>query len=220
MNNTLILRGSLAALAAISLGGCLGSSNGTGLVGGTGGGVGGGTSTYQASVDRIQNLGPQTVRQTGTLNYAGKTRIETAEPGSSTSNGFFVGDVNIAANFDNETLSGTATNFAGEVDGQAVTVSGTLSTQNTTDPNIVTQSDVVLPVVGGTVTQGNLIASMRGTLTESVNNQSSTAQLSMTGAFTGPNAEGATGTAALLLGDENAVGFGIAGGGSFYLEKQ
>ena len=215
MNKKLMLRGGFVVLSVISLSACLGTGGGTGI-----GGGGGVSSTYQANLDRVQGLGPQTVRQTGTIDYEGKTRIETSAPGSNGPNGFFVGDVAFAANFDNGTLSGTATNFAGEVDGKAVTVTGTLSSQNTTDPNIVVQNDIVVPVVGGTITQGSLIGSMRGTLTESINNQSSTAQLTLTGTFLGTNAESAGGTSALLLGDPNSVGFGIAGGGTFYADKK
>lgn len=126
----------------------------------------------------------------------------------------------MAADFDNGTLSGTATTFEGEVDGTAVTLAGALDTANTTNPNIVTQTDIVVPVVGGTITQGNLIGNMRGTLTESVNNNSSAVQLTLTGNFTGANAEGAQGTAAMLVGGENAVGFAIAGGGTFYADRQ
>lgn len=217
MNKTIILNGSIAALACMSLSGCLGTGGGTG-----GGGGGGGSSVYQDNFERVQYLGPQTERQNGSVNYIGKTRLETAPNTGGTSNGFFVGDLSISANFDNGTLSGTATNFVGEVDGEAVTLAGTLDSANTQDPNIVAQQDVVLPPVagGGTITSGSLIASMRGTLTESINNESTTAELGLIGTFVGTNATGAMGTAAMLLGDEQAAGFVIGGGGTFYLDRQ
>jgi hypothetical protein len=216
MNMTYLLRGAIAATTALSLSGCLST------VAAGGGGAGGGgnpSAAYATNLDRVQMLGPQTVRQTGTVNYVGKTRVETTEPGLTAPNGHFIGDVDLDANFDSGAITGTATNFAGQVDGTAVTLAGTLSTANTPDPNTVTQQDNVLPVIG-TVTTGALVSNMRGTLTESINNQSSTVQLSLIGTFSGTNAAGAHGAAAVLVGDENAVGFGIAGGGTFYLDRQ
>ncbi len=213
MNGKLILRGSAALMACVSLSACLGNGGGIAAGGRPGGG-----GNYSTELNRVQQLGPQTQRQTGTVNYSGQTRLETTLPGASAANGFFVGDVALAANFDAGTLSGTATNFEGEVDGQAVTLAGTLDSANTTDPNIVTQSDTPVPIIGS-ITQGNLIGALRGTLTESVNNESSTAQLVLTGAFVGTNATAATGTAAMLVGDEAAVGFGIGGAGTFYVDR-
>lgn len=183
----------------MSLTACLGNGGGIDAGGGAGGG-----GNYSTELNRVQQLGPQTQRQTGTVNYSGQTRLETNAPGASASNGFFVGDVALAANFE------------GEVDGQAVTLARTLDSANTTDPNIVTQSDTPVPIVGS-ITQGNLIGAMRGTLTESVNNESSTVQLVLTGALVGTNATAATGTAAMLVGNEAAVGFGI--GGTFYVDR-
>ncbi|MFZ5962060.1 hypothetical protein ACOXXX_03840 [Thalassococcus sp. BH17M4-6] len=177
-------------------------------------------TAYQNNADRVQQLGPQTIRQTGTVNYEGKTKIDSLDPETQEINGFFIGDIELAADFDDGSLSGTATNFEGEVDGEDVTLDGTLDTANTDDPNVVTQTDIELPANAGTITQGNLIANMRGDLTESINNQTSTVQLSLIGSFSGSNAEGAHGAAAALVGDENSVGFGFAGGGTFYLERQ
>ncbi len=216
MNTKLFLRGTVAALTCLSLGACLGNGNGGGgLAGGPAGG-----GTYQANVDRVQGLGPQTVRQAGVVNYQGKTRLETVAANSSTLNGYFIGDLAFAADFDNDTFNGTATNFAGEVDGTPVTLAGTLSSSNTADPNIVVQTDIVVPVVGGTVTTGSLIGNMRGTLTESVDNQTADAQLVVTGSFFGTNATGAGGGATMLLNNTGGVGFTFGGAGTFYADRQ
>lgn len=221
MNKSVILRGAIATLACLSLGACLGSSGGGGTGGGGAGGGGGGGSSFADNASRVQNLGPQTNRQSGTIDYVGQARVDTVDPGQSAPTGFLTADLALAANFDAGTISGTATNIAGEVNGNAVTLSGTLDSVNGSGPNTVVQTDIAVPAPGsGTITTGALLASMQGTLTDDATNQSSLTELGLIGSFTGANADGAFGTASALVGDENAVGFGLAGGGTFYLDRQ
>ncbi len=218
MVTKILFKSSIAALACISLSACLGSSA---AVGPGGGGGGGGTAAYDAKLDQVRGMIPTIVRQTGTANYVGQTRLDTLDPAgtSSTPTGYLVGDIALAANFDTESVSGTATNFAGEVGGQAVTLSGTLDTANSNSPNLVSSSTTTAPIIG-TITTTALVANMRGTLTESINNQSSDVELGLQGAFVGPNANAIHGPAVALVGSSGTVGFGFGGAGTYYLERQ
>ncbi|MCF3592679.1 hypothetical protein LZG00_01550 [Rhodobacteraceae bacterium LMO-12] len=216
MNRNILLRGGFAIMACAALVGC--SNGSTPVAGGGGGGGGGGTAAFDAALSNVQHLGPQTEKQIGTSDYSGQAKVETVDNASGVKNGYIIGDVDLTANWDAETVSGSATNFQGEYDGNPVTLDGTLTTAASSSPNTVVQQTIALPV-GGTITTGNLIANLRGTLTESINNESSDVELGMIGSFTGANAEGAQGAATMLVGDSDSVGFAIAGGGQFYLEK-
>lgn len=242
MNVRTILHCGIATVLCLGLSGCLSTSGSNGAAGGgatagggtSGGGTagggtaGGGTSgggtagggtaasgDFDANHARVYLLGAQSVRQTGVIPYAGKARIITSNTDGGPETGRFVGDLNITANFDAQTVSGTASNFTGARDGTARTLSGTLSTENSTKSNFVVQTTV--PGVG---TSANLMTNMRGNLTDPVKSQTASVDLSVFGKSLGANGEAFGGETSAIIADSTKLDFVLSGAGTFYLDKK
>ncbi|MDV4146648.1 hypothetical protein [Shimia sp. FJ5] len=207
-------------LLTTALSGCLGNGGGAG-----GGGGGGGDpkplEDYDTAYDAMANTLATTTQLTGNANYQGQVKVEVLDQVGGQAEGHIVGDIDLNVAFGGPvegTVSGTATNFRGTVNNQDVSLSGTLDTANSNLPNITAPSEQALPT-GGSIWLTNLSAGMRGTLTDDETGESSDTELSLLGTFVGTNGSGAHGAAAMTIDNANTPVF-IAGGGTFYLERQ
>ncbi|MEB8388950.1 hypothetical protein OO012_17110 [Rhodobacteraceae bacterium KMM 6894] len=216
--------------ACATLGACTSSSSGgaAGGAGGSGGGSGGGgtpaqaMAAFDAEMDKNTGVLTTTINPTGKVNYTGKTKLNTINAKQTGFNGFVIGDLAMQADFDRDTVSGTATNFKGEVDGQAFELAGTLDTANVTDnsPNSVVTS-APTTIAGHTIRTTVLTSTLDGNLKNSLNDESSDVRLVLSGGVAyGPNAERIQGGATAIFGDKDKVGFGFGGAGEFYLDKK
>jgi len=204
-------------------GGTTGSSTtGGGTTGGaTGGGTtGGGSTSTQAAFDATSQsyifLLPTSQPITGTASYTGEisvlTLANTADPTEAV-----VGDLDMNVNFGSgvvNPVTATAGNFSGNVDGQATTVIGTLSTANAIagDINQVTAQSTV----AGTITGATAI--LRGTVSDPSGALSGDARMILNAGF--KEADGAK-----LSGGHQTTIFPTGGGttiataGSLYADK-
>ena len=210
------LSGVLIITTALS--GCLGS-------GGGGGGGGGGDpkplEDYDAAYDAMANTLATTTQLTGNANYQGQVKVDVLDQVGGQVEGHILGDVDLDVAFGGPvagTISGTATNFRGTVNNEDVTLSGTLETANSSLPNVTAPSEQPLPT-GGSIWLTNLSAGMRGTLTDDDTGESAETEVSLLGTFVGTNGAGAHGAAAMTVDAGDTPVF-IAGGGTFYLERQ
>ncbi|WP_297756004.1 hypothetical protein [uncultured Shimia sp.] len=206
-------------LLTTALSGCLGNGGGAG--GGGGGGDPKPLENYDTAYDAMMNTPATTTQLTGNANYQGQVKVEVLDQVGGQAEGHIVGDIDLAVAFGGPvdgTVSGTATNFRGTVNNQDVSLSGTLDTANSNLPNITAPSKHDLPT-GGSIWLTNLSAGMRGTLTDDETGESSDTELSLLGSFVGTNGSGAHGMAAMTIDNANTPVF-IAGGGTFYLERQ
>lgn len=239
MNVISVFRLGLSACACSALIACASTNSGGGGAAGPGGGTagggtpGGGTSgggqtatqamtAFDNAMAMGPNMGPTTINPTGKANYVGKTKINTINPNQTGFNGFVIGDLNMQADFDTDALTGTATNFAGEIDNQAVTLAGTLDTANVTSnaPNTVVTS-APINVAGQSIHTTTLLGALQGKLTDSINNDEAEVQLILQGpAAFGANADRFQGGATAIIGNQGQVGFGFGGSGEFYLDRQ
>jgi hypothetical protein len=224
------LRGTAALIACLSLSACFGSSNGGGAGAGGGGGAGGATG-YDAKFGAIENTIATTTQMTGSVDYAGQTKVMTFAEGSNgvDSNGTITGDVALNANFDTGAVSGTATNFAGTVDGKDITLTGTLDTANSAFADTsMAYSTAVPPIPGIPQTQGlygsGFTADMRGELTNTETDDKATATLNLLGSVVGTDGAAAWGPASLTVNnvvDQGSLGFDLgSSGGTFYVERE
>ena len=166
-----------------------------------------------------------TTQLTGTANYKGDVLVDTianSDPGD-----YLVGDLDIDMNFDQKTnnpMSGTATNFRGQLGGQDIALNGTLSTSdplNGSPVNEIGENSFAVPAPGsGTVFQTGMSLSMAGTITDPSGNpdNSGDALMTLQGTFRGPDGQLVHGAAGGLF--EPDSGGVVNLGGQFQLDRQ
>ena len=210
-------------LACMSLSGCFGSNGGGGVAGGGGGGGTPPGTTFQENFDRVSQRIPTQQPLSGSASYSGQVEILTGlddnDPMESV-----VGDLTMDVNFDgvDDPIDATATNFAGTLGGEAVTIDGTLtSAASTNDLNEVTAQESTVPNVG-TITSTGMVVELAGTLTEPTNQISGDALLTLQGVFNDDqlnsgNATGAFGAAGLALQVPGEPG--VITGGTWYVDR-
>ncbi|MCZ4352096.1 hypothetical protein O4H61_06165 [Roseovarius aestuarii] len=220
-----VFRLGMIACACTALGAC-GTSSSGGAGGPGGGGGGGGTpaqamAAFDAAMDEGPKMGPTTINPKGKANYAGKTKINTINENQTGFSGFVIGDLEMEADFDQDTLSGTATNFKGQIDDKDVTLDGTLDTANITgnEPNMVVTSDPI-EVAGQKIHTTSLLGALEGKLKNSLTDETADVQLILQGTAFGANADRFQGGAAAIIGNKDEVGFAFGGSGEFYLDRQ
>lgn len=204
-------------------GGTSGGSTGGGTSGGStgGGSTGGGTPTTQADFDakNFQYIFLQATTQplSGSANYQGKLSVLTQANANNATEAVY-GDASLNVNFDPavvKPVTGTATNFAGKVNGVDTVISGTLSTANalSNDPNMVTAQTTGV----GTLT--SITATLRGDLVDPASALSGSARMILNGNLKeagGTKMSGGHQTTLTPTGQTST----IATGGSFYADKQ
>lgn len=238
--NNLIRAGVLGA-SCLALSACLGSSNGL-AIGGGGGGAGGGAggktpaefdSKFNALSSSTSGLAPTSTKLGGTATFTGVTKVSLFEAANTSNTGEAFGDLTVQANFDNETISGQATNFEGTVGGNAVTLTGTLDSANASVPSTLASVTTPLANVPGvpsvpgvptSVTATSFALNMGGQLSDA-DGVVGNVLMGLGGAFLGPiggsEATAAVGPTTVVVTDvAGATGLiDIGGAGSFYLEK-
>ncbi|MDQ7069168.1 MAG: hypothetical protein Q9M48_00185 [Rhodobacterales bacterium] len=127
------------------------------------------------------------------------------------------GDLDLTVDFDatNNPISGSATNFTGELDGVATSATGTLTTAASSGVNAVSAQTTVLPIVGAITTTG-LVAGLNGDLTDVGSGTTSNVELGLIGTFIGINGSGAFGASSAIIqtaGEPNVIA-----AGTFYLD--
>ncbi len=222
----------IVGLVCTSLSACFGSSSGSGTSGagaGSGGGAGagsgggsggsGGTTDFDTNFEAAQLKGPTRTALQGSADYTGQVRILTGANAGNADEAL-VGDLDMNINFDggSRPISATASNFAGEVDGTAVTSTGTLSTANApSGVNAVTTSTVNIPGQGAAEFTG-LSVELRGDLSESTGAMSGATLMTMQGNMVGDDGESAFGAAGVSI-EPSSGGAAIITGGTWYADK-
>jgi hypothetical protein len=238
------LRAGLVFASCLALSACFGnSSGGAGGGGGTGGGgAGGGTlpasaAEFDTKFDQLSantsGLAPTSTALTGTATFTGATKVSLFEAANPANTGEAIGALAVEANFDSNTISGTATNFQGTVNGQSVALTGTLDTATALAPSTLSEQSnpIVLPpgipaIPGAptSVTTNAFAINMGGELSDP-DGVIGTVNLGLGGAFLGPiggsEATAAVGPATVVV--TNVPGstglINIGGAGEFYLER-
>lgn len=210
MNNVLkapAFRLCAAVIALTAVSGCLGSN------GGGGGGGGGFTpEEYDDALADVQGRIPTSdMPREGTASYSGAARVD----GVDGADGFVVGEVNLDVDFDaepTEAISGTATNFSGVLDGEEVTIGGTLSTGPDFPTALaINEFTVDLPTGGSqTVVTGAVSIAMYGDVVDE--GDTSTILLTLGGNFVGPEGEGIHGPALIQEITDTSVGENVGAG--------
>lgn len=241
MTHIKLMRAGMIGVSCLALGACFGSSNGGTGGDGAGGGGGGGANTvaeYDAKFDQLSaptsGLAPTSSELTGKANFSGTTKIQLFEAANTANTGVALGDLSVQADFDNETIAGTATNFRGEIGGQDVVLTGTLDTQNGIAPSVLSEvtSPITLPpgvpaIPGAptSVTTNTFSINMGGQLSDA-DGVIGNVNLGMGGAFMGPiggsEATAAVGPATVVVSDVAGAAnslIDIGGAGTFYLER-
>jgi hypothetical protein len=210
---------SILAISACSQGTTTAAGGGGGGAGGGGGGGGAQLEVdFDAAFNAAINQGPTQTPISGSANYAGELNLSTVDS-TGAENGFVVGDLALAVDFDaaSNPITGTATNFRGVRDGTDITISGTLDTANSTSINAVSAQTTPLPI-GGSLTVTSMNVSLRGDLTDGEFANTYNAEASLTGPFLGTGGAATAGAAGVLT---DAVGTnGIVAGGQYYANKQ
>lgn len=237
MNYYHLMRAGLLGASCLTLSACLGSSNGgLGGAGGSGGGAAATISDFDAKFDSLTTtttLAPTSVELTGQGTFKGSTKLNVFEAANTANSGTALGDLTVVADFDAETISGTATNFRGELGGEAFTLDGTLDSANSAIPSTLTEMTTPIPPLPGgaipgaptSVTTNAYAVNMAGQLSDPVSGSIGDVNLGIGGAFLGPvgggQAQAAVGPATVVVTNvPGTVGIGIGGGGTFYLERE
>jgi hypothetical protein len=217
-----------ALVGAVALSAC---SNGSS--GGGGGGGGGGNPPPAGDFDQAFNaaigLGPSTDVLTGTASHTGKMNLITTDTNGQT--GEIEADLALTVNFDaaSNPMSGTASNFAGTVNGNPVTLSGELTTAAAAAASSNAINDIgtaPLPAIAGSGELTTLSLEMRGTLTEDDTGVANDILSTLQGQFYGSDGaatagavgslvEPQSGTSILTGSSARSAGFG----GQFYTNK-
>lgn len=221
------LRLGMVACACMALGACgTSSSGGAGFAGAPGTPAGGGTpaqalAAFDTQMANGLKMQSTTINPAGKPNYAGRVKLNTLNEGQTGYSGFVVGDLKLQADFDKDKVTGTATNFTGEIDNQAFELTGTLDTANVTSnaPNTVVTSDPMI-IAGQKYHVTTMLATLDGKLTNSLTNEAADVELVLTGQAFGANADRIQGSATALVGNKAEVGFGFGGVGEFYVDKK
>ncbi len=166
-------------------GGTSGGSTGGGTGGGsTGGGTSGGAAPItQAEFDakNLQYIFLQSTTQplSGTANYQGKLSVLTQANANDASEAVY-GDANLNVNFGSgvvNPITGTATNFAGKVNGVDTVIGGTLDTANA----LSNDSNLVSAQATGAGTLTSITATLRGDLVDPASALSGSARMILNG---------------------------------------
>ncbi|WP_152465955.1 hypothetical protein [Sulfitobacter sp. THAF37] len=240
MNYQTILRAGLLGVSCLSLTACLGNGNG-GAIGGGGGGGGGGPATtraeYDAKFDQLQNttsLAPTSVELVGQGTFRGNTLLNVFTNDQAATEGYALGDLEVQADFDNETISGTATNFRGELGGNPFTLEGTLDSadgiapstlQEETQPIILPPGQAPIPGAPTEIVTNGFAVNMGGELSDPVSGSIGQVNLGIGGTFLGPigggQAQAAAGPATVVVSDEpGGALIRLGGAGTFVLERE
>ena len=230
------LRAGLLGASCLALGACFGSSGGGALVGG--GGSAGSIAEFDATFSELSsgngNFGATSTKLSGTGNFSGSAKLELIEVADQNNRGFALGDLRVQADFDNNTISGQASNFRGEMGGEEIILTGTLDTANGLVAPTLTSETLDLtalpgaPVIPGAPTSvvttgfnmdmGGQLADEDGTI--------GNVNLGLSGFFGAPvgqlQATGAAGAASVVVSHApttNASPISIAGSGTFYIER-
>tara|TARA_R110002095_G_scaffold37054_2_gene34525 strand:- start:417 stop:1058 length:642 start_codon:yes stop_codon:yes gene_type:complete len=213
MNFTTVTKLTAVGVAAMSVSGCFGNGGGNSVPGGPPP-----PSGYDAAFQAVQGMAPTATRLSGSADYTGEIEILTGlNQGNADER--LIGDLDMNVSFDggSRPITATASGFEGEIDGQQVTVNGTLSTANNTSGlNTVVATDSNVPGVG-TITTTGVFATLQGTLTENTGQISGDAILGLTGNVVGANGEGIIGAATVTV--DTGSGPFIGGGGTFYANQ-
>jgi len=228
MNGTFLPRLGLmgAAAMAMALSGCLSSSNGGGGAGGTGPVT---PADYDTSLNRVQQLGP-----TGNMptrlqaTYSGATKQNVIDNGTGNTVGEMLADLELTADWtDGQTTnpwSGTADNFRGTVNGQALAITGELTVAEAEANSLsgtIGRSQNTIPLPGGgsqTVATGAMTVNLAGTVDD--NGTDRDFVMNLGGGFFGDQGQAITGTASTqewVNGRPNAGP--NSGAGTFYVEQ-
>lgn len=222
---------SFVLLACLSLSACSGSSSGSGTGGGgtggggtggggTGGGGAGGGGTFQSSFDAANLQPPTQTALSGSADYTGQISVRTNANAADTDE-VLIGDLDMNVNFNagaTRPITASATNFAGEIDGTAVTATGTLSTANAPNGvNAVSTTNLNIPGVGATTFTG-LSTELRGTLSEPTDNLSGDVVMTLQGDMRGTNGASAVGANGVSI-EPTGGGAAIITGGTWYADR-
>lgn len=177
-----------------------------------------GASTYSTAYAAAQGQIQTQTPLTGTASYSGRTHIDLPDANNAgQNNGYLEGDLDLTIDFDaaNNPISGTASNFTGELDGAATSATGTLTTAASSGVNAISATTTILPVIGSITTTG-LIAGLNGDLTDVGSGTTSNVELGLIGTFTGNNGSGAFGAASAVV--QTAGQANVITSGTFYLD--
>jgi hypothetical protein len=222
-----ILRGTLALMACTAMSACLQGGGGAGGGGGGGGGGAGGLTPaeYQTNFNRVSGMIPTSdMPASGSANFTGtvSTELREANAGAAVV-GTILGDLDLDISFDptvTSPISGTATNFRGELGGNDVTFAGTLATDATRFPTAVAVSEDTIPLPGGlgtvTTRTGGMSANLVGDL--ELDGADGEVILSLGGNFVGPGAQAAYGPAVGTWWGPTGPGEYVASG-TFFIER-
>ncbi len=230
-----LVHAGLLGASCLALGGCLGSSNGGGL--GGGGGSAGSVAEYDTKFSELtantSGLAPTSKELTGSATFSGSTKIQLFEAANASNTGEAIGDLALQADFDTETISGTATNFRGTLNGEDVALTGTLDTANglapsslleVTSPIILPPGVPAIPNAPTSVTANSFSVYMGGELSDD-DGVIGNVNLGMLGVFVGPiggsEATAAYGPSTVVVSDVTGTAglIDIGGAGTFYIEK-
>jgi hypothetical protein len=215
-----IMKIGVAITLATSLSGCF-------LTGGAN--VSGTKAEFDAAFLDAMSEGPTTTPLTGSATYNGEMQVLTVDNTGTT--GSIRGAVEMNANFASATpFSAEMSNFSGTVNGNDVSFSGTLSSDQATDSSPINQlATTPLPAIAGGGEASAMTLSIGGTLTTDDTGVKNTLNpgSTMNGNFFGTNGRivgGATGWSIAVDGGTSALtgtGTGTNGaiGGQWYAEQ-
>lgn len=213
---TMIRLGALAAVTSL-LAGCFGSGTNISAT----------PEAFDAAYLEAAGFGPTITPLSGTATYNGEMQIKTVDTSGET--GAIRGALELTANFASASpFSATASNFSGEVNGQAVSFSGTLSSDQATDKSPINElATNPLPAIAGGGETSAMVLSLGGTLTNEdsgVKNEFRPGT-NITGNFYGTDGKavaGAVGAAVLPTGGTSVITGNTSGavtGGQWYALK-
>ena len=233
---TKIFQGPCLVLACSALSACLGgSTSGTGGGGGGGGGGAGGPkpispAAFAAAHDRVSGMGPTIdMPISGMARFAGEGHA-TLNRGASQL-GELMGDIEMSVDFaaanspgsHTRAMSGRISNIRGTIGKEQVSFDGALTTADakskSLDSTVVTTTSTFnAPIIGTTTTRtGSIMGHFTGDV--ALGGDSGPVIVQLGGAFTGPGAQGATGTVGGTMWDPgNPEAYTIAG--RFYLDRK
>lgn len=199
-------------------GGSGGSGSGSGGAG-SGGSAGGG-STFQSSFDAANLQPPTQTALSGSADYTGEISVRT-NANAADADEVLIGDLDMNVNFNagaTRPITASATNFAGEIDGTAVTATGTLSTANAPNGvNAVSTTNLNIPGAGATTFTG-LSTELRGTLSEPTDNLSGAVIMTLQGDMRGTNGAAVAGANGVSI-EPTGGGASIITGGTWYADR-
>jgi len=188
IKNSQILRLCALLLGATALSGCLGNDIQGAVT----------SAAFDEALEEVQGRVPTSdMPLVGTASYRGATKLTGT---GQALGGEVFGEINLDVDFGaaaDEAITGTASNFIGNLDGVDYDIEGTLSTSDAFPTALaVVESTITLPT-GGTqnIATGSVLINMTGDVT--ANGETRGVLLSLGGAFVGPGGEAIHGVAGL-----------------------